>query len=183
LRVGPAALAAAVFVASSPKLDRLTGLVCMLSPVTPPLSGIAMVGLVALSACALRGAVPGRLDGCRLCAEAAAVLGLACREVTSRKRRSSAEESGALPGCGECRGLRPRGEFVRCAVKAPVCVGVRARAEAAIWATTAKSCSERFLEPCQHNARVSGHCTRNGVRTVNLVRLASTGPPLTAGSA
>jgi hypothetical protein len=161
--IPPASIAPAVaaVATSSPKLERLTGLVWMVSPVTPVPSGITMAGLLSLLVCALTdiGAC-GALGGCRFCVAVAAEFGLACLDVLCRYCRSSDNDMAPGAGCGECRGDSPRGELVRCvpkvappcalravepgvvgplgAAKGPVCVGVMALVVAAMDKTMEK---------------------------------------------
>jgi hypothetical protein len=74
--------AAAAFVASSPKLERLTGLVCMFSPVTPVCAGITMAGFGLFSDRGFAIAGPCEaLGGRTFEGFVAAGLGLACLDV------------------------------------------------------------------------------------------------------
>lgn len=140
-----------------PKLERLTGLVCMLSPVTPPVSGMTRafwafsIGPLMCGGASLLlwlftadWAVP-----MRLWTTACAGLGLDPRSSWCCRLRSSSRATAPDSGCGDCLGERPRGDLVRwvpkvapeCELgvdvlfgteKGPVGVGVMARADAAM---------------------------------------------------
>lgn len=154
------AVGAVVIESAEPKLDRLTGLVCMLSPVTPDCSGMTSAfAAFSIGALICDGSAGASLDlliadwlvPIKLCTTASAGFGLICREMSCCRRRSSSSAAAPVSGWGECRGESPRGDLVRwepkvalvcefCegvfarlgAGKGPECVGVMARVEAAM---------------------------------------------------